>query len=307
MDSQLAAETKAASVPVWQHYYELTKPGITQMVALTGLAGYYLALPTDVVTYAGTQSNWWHFLAAMVGIVTLSAGSGVVNHLVELNNDRSMKRTALRPLPAGTVSVRSAIAFAALLTAVGIALLWSVNLLTCLLGVVTWVTYVALYTPMKQRTRLALYVGGIPGALPFAGGWTAVTGSMDSMAWVLFGILFFWQLPHFLALSWMYRSDYADGGFVMHATSDSTGERVGMLTVVTSVLTMVVALLPTIMNATGWLYGGGVIVLGLWLTRESVRMYQRRDHASARRVLVTSYAVLMGVVALMLVDKIPHV
>lgn len=305
MESQLTAETKTATVPMWQHYYELSKPGITQMVALTGLAGYYLALPTDVVTYAANQSNWWHFLAAMLGIVTLSAGSGVVNHVLELNNDRSMKRTATRPLPAGLVSVRAAMVFAAVLTAVGVALLWSVNPLTCVLGVVTWVTYVGLYTPMKRRTRLALYVGGIPGALPFAGGWTAVTGSMDAMAWVLFGILFFWQLPHFLALSWMYRSDYTDGGFVMHATSDDTGSRVGLLTVATSLLTAVSAVLPTIMGVTGWLYGGGVLVLGLWLTWESVRMYQQRDHASARRVLVTSYAVLMGIVALMLVDKMP--
>jgi protoheme IX farnesyltransferase len=128
---------------------------------------------------------------------------------------------------------------------------------------------------------------------------------MDAMAWVLFGILFFWQLPHFLALSWMYRSDYTDGGFVMHATSDDTGSRVGLLTVATSLLTAVSAVLPTIMGVTGWLYGGGVLVLGLWLTWESVRMYQQRDHASARRVLVTSYAVLMGIVALMLVDKMP--
>lgn len=300
--SQDVAQPLVAQHPL-RHFYELTKPGITQMVALTGLAGFYLAIPTDLMTYAASPEHWILFLCAMMGIVFLSSGSSVINHVLERDHDRKMKRTAMRPLPSGAISMPVAVTFGIVLTLAGILLLWNVNELTCLLGVITWMTYVVVYTPLKRKTTLALLIGGIPGALPFAGGWTAVTGTMDLMAWVLFAILFLWQLPHFLALSWMYRTDYAEGGFVMSAISDTTGATVGWQTVVSSVLTMVAALLPTVLGAAGWLYGAGALALGVWLTVESLRMYRLRDHRSARRVLLTSYAVLMGLVMLLLVDK----
>ncbi len=286
-----------------RNYYELTKPGITQMVVLTTLAGFYLAIPTDILTFAKSAANWVLFLSTMIGTVTISAGSCVFNHILERKNDARMKRTATRPIPSGAISIKQAATFGIALTIVGAGLLATVNPLTFWLAVITWLTYVVVYTPLKRRSTTALLVGGIPGALPFAGGWTAVTGTMDAPAIALFAILFFWQLPHFLALSWMYKADYADGGFVMSAVDDTTGRSVGIQMVVTSLFTLAAAVLPTILGVTGGLYLAGATLLGLWLVVESVRFSARRDHRSARRVLLTSYAVLMGIVALIFVDK----
>ena len=288
---------------VLRNYYELTKPGITQMVVLTTLAGFYLAIPTDILTFAKSAANWVLFLSTMIGTVAISAGSCVFNHILERKNDARMKRTASRPIPSGAITIKQAAAFGIVLTLVGAALLATVNPLTFWLAVITWLTYVVVYTPLKRRSTTALLVGGIPGALPFAGGWTAVTGTMDAPAMALFAILFFWQLPHFLALSWMYRSDYAEGGFVMSAIDDTTGRSVGIQMVATSLLTLGAAVLPTVLEVTGGLYLAGASLLGIWLVIESARFIARRDHRSARRVLLTSYAVLMGIVALIFVDK----
>lgn len=288
---------------VLRHYYELTKPGISQMVAMSTLAGYYLAIPGDVTSYAAIGANWVHFLSTMVGTLAISSGSCVVNHIIEKDADARMKRTSTRPIPAGIISVRDAMIFASVLTLVGAALLATINLLTFVLAIATWLSYVAIYTPLKRKSSLAVIIGGVPGALPFAGGWTAVRGSMDPMAWSLFAILFFWQLPHFYALSWMYRSDYRSGGFVLRAINDDSGKTLGMQMTITSVLTLASLVIPTILGATGWLYFVGSVVLGLWLTAESALFVRKADASAARRVLLTSYAVLMGVILLMFLDK----
>jgi len=288
---------------VLRHYYELTKPGISQMVAMSTLAGYYLAIPGDVTSYAANGVHWIHFLSTMVGTLAISSGSCVVNHIMEKDADARMKRTSTRPIPAGIISVRDAMIFAGVLTLVGAALLATINVLTFVLAIATWLSYVAIYTPLKRKSSLAVIIGGVPGALPFAGGWTAVRGSMDPMAWSLFAILFFWQLPHFYALSWMYRSDYRSGGFVLRAINDDSGKTLGLQMTITSVLTLASLVVPTILGATGWLYLVGSVVLGLWLTAESALFVRKADASAARRVLLTSYAVLMGVILLMFLDK----
>lgn len=293
----------SASRSLLKQYYELTKPGITQMVALTSLAGFYLAIPTDLLTFAADAHNWYLFVATMIGTILVSGGSCVYNHILERDADAKMKRTATRPLPSGAITVPQAYLYGALLTIVGLALISTVNMFTFWLAVATWLSYVVIYTPLKKKTSIALLIGGVPGALPFAGGWTAMSNSFDAMAWTLFAILFFWQLPHFLALSWMYRADYSEGGFVMRSINEPTGKVVGVQMIVTSVLTMISAVVPTMLGATGMLYAIGAGVLGLWLTGKSIQFMQRRDHASARHVLLTSYAVLMGIIILMFVDK----
>jgi protoheme IX farnesyltransferase len=143
----------------------------------------------------------------------------------------------------------------------------------------------------------------VPGALPFMGGWTAVSGSLDAMAWVLFAILFFWQLPHFYALSWMYRTDYREGGMVLRAINDDSGRVLAVQMIVTSILTLLAATLPTLLGSTGLLYLIGASVLGLYLTMQSVVFYRNPDAVSARKVLLSSYAVLMGIIILMFIDK----
>ena len=294
---------RVASESIVRQYYELTKPGISQMVAMTTLTGYYLAIPTDLVSYATASGNWLHAMNTLVGTLAISSGSCVVNHIMEKDVDARMKRTASRPIPSGLISTTHASIFAAVLTIGGAALLATTNLLTLVMAIATWLFYVVVYTPMKQRSSLAVIVGGIPGALPFAGGWTAVRGTFDPMAFALFAILFFWQLPHFYALSWMYRTDYRAGGVVLRSISDETGSTLAWQMILTSVLTLAAAVVPTLLGATGYLYLVGAGLLGGWLVVESIRFRTNADAGAARRVLLTSYAVLMGLVLLMFLDK----
>jgi len=288
---------------VLRDYYELTKPGITQMVAFTTLTGYYLGIQGGLSDYAAQGSHWIHFLLTMFGTVLISAGSCVFNQIVERNADARMKRTAKRPIPAGTISVREAVIFGSVLSVIGLALLSQVNILTCVLAAATWVLYVLVYTPMKTKSTWSLLVGSIPGALPFAGGWTAIRGTMDPAAYALFAILFMWQIPHFLALSWMYRSDYIEGGFALEAVRDESGSVVARQTLISSILTAVACVMPFFVGAAGWLFLIGSSLQGAWLTFEAVKFTRTKDHASARKVLLTSYAVLMGVMALLFLDK----
>ncbi|MFN5377796.1 MAG: heme o synthase [Ignavibacteria bacterium] len=282
-------------------YYELTKPGISKMVMMTTLAGYYLAIPSHASIFDPSVATL--LAVTILGTLLISSGSCVANHIMERDVDVRMKRTSARPIPAGTISIKNAVAFSAVLTISGAVLLSMVNTLTLVLALITWIVYVLVYTPMKTRSSLAVIVGGVPGALPFMGGWTACTGSLDAMAWVLFAILFFWQLPHFYALSWMYRTDYREGGMVLRAINDDSGRILALQMIVTSILTLLAATLPTLLGSTGLLYLIGASVLGLYLTMQSVVFYRNPDAVSARKVLLSSYAVLMGIIILMFIDK----
>ncbi|MCO6466396.1 MAG: heme o synthase [Bradyrhizobiaceae bacterium] len=304
MNSTTSAIAMTQAPSLVREYYELTKPGITQMVVLTTLTGYYLAIEGDVLSYASSGHNWLHFLATIVGTTLVSSGSCVLNHVLERRNDALMKRTAKRPIPAGVISVSSATWFSIILTVVGLVMLSVTNWLTVGLAIGAWLSYVAVYTPLKQRTTLSLLIGGIPGALPFAGGWTSVTGTFDWTATALFAILFFWQMPHFLALSWMYKSDYQEGGYAMHAVGDNAAQRVGMQTLLYSAMLLATLLAPSLLGITGMVYAIGAVALGSWLLIESELFRRTTQPRSARRVLLTSYAVLMGALLLMVIDKV---
>ncbi|MBM4178870.1 MAG: protoheme IX farnesyltransferase [Ignavibacteria bacterium] len=300
-EAAIEARMDSVGTSLILQYYELTKPGISKMVMMTTLAGYYLAIPQSSSLFDfGIASN---LAVAILGTLLISSGSCVANHIIERDVDARMKRTSVRPIPSGAVSVRSAVVFSALLSIMGAVLLSYVNTLTLVLALITWVVYVLVYTPMKTRSSLAVIVGGIPGALPFMGGWTAQTGTLDPMAWILFAILFFWQLPHFYALSWMYRNDYREGGMALRAIDDESGKTLAVQMIATSVLTLLASLVPTMLQSTGMLYAAGAGVLGLYLTFQSFVFYRRPDTVSARRVLLSSYAVLMGIIILMFIDK----
>jgi protoheme IX farnesyltransferase len=188
--------------------WEMTKPGITLMVVLTAGLGFLLG-----------EEGRFHFILlvhALLGTGLVSAGASVLNHVLERDTDGLMQRTAGRPLPAGRMDPDAALFFGVLLAVLGLAeLALAVNLLTALLGAVALAGYVFVYTPLKRVSSLATVIGAVPGAIPPMMGWSAVRNELDAAAWVLFGILFFWQLPHFLAIAWLCREDYARGGFPM--------------------------------------------------------------------------------------------
>src|SRR5262245_24531827 len=201
-------------------YVSLTKPRVTLMVLITMLFGFYLGARGAV--------DWTLLFCALAGTAMVAGGTSALNQYLERELDAKMLRTRHRPLPAGRIQPIRALAFGVLISSAGLLLLaWRVNPVTALLAGFTLTTYVFLYTPLKQKSHLSTLVGAIPGALPPVGGWTAARGEIGIEAWVLFAILFLWQLPHFLAIAWMYREDYARGGFPMLPVIDPEGRSTG--------------------------------------------------------------------------------
>lgn len=297
--------TQAYSRPEkWKAYYELTKPGITKMVVMSASAGYYLAIPGSVVSYFSDAQHIFFALLAIIGTTLVSSGSCALNHYIERDVDTSMKRTHRRPIPAGKILPAEALIFGVFLSTLGLLMLAFVNIPTLVLAAVTLISYIAVYTPLKKVSSLSTLVGAVPGALPAMGGWVAVTGALDVQSWVLFLILFLWQIPHFLALSWMYRDDYAAGGFPMLAVTDEKGGMVALQSLLYMAFLVPVTLLLPALGETGLLYTvGAVIACGVFLFH-GVKFFQKRNMVAARKMLLSSYFFLLGIIVLIFADKV---
>jgi len=190
----------------FRDYITLTKPRLNSEAIFTTLAGFYMGSPSPI--------DWRLLMFTLLGTTGVAAGCGALNQWFEVDADRRMTRTKKRPLPSGRLSTSKAFWFGLTLSVLGVAILyWQVNALTAFLGLCALVSYVALYTPLKRITSLCTIVGAIPGAIPPMMGWAAAQNQIGPQGWVLFLILFFWQMPHFLAIGWMYREDYARAGF----------------------------------------------------------------------------------------------
>lgn len=242
----------------------LTKPRITGLVSLVACAAYLAA---------GEGIGAGALTALLIGTALLAGGTNALNQVVERDEDARMDRTRARPLPAGRLRPGAAVAFAFALVVGGVGLLLAgANLLTAGLGLASAVLYVAAYTPLKRRTPLALPVGAVPGALPALGGWTAATGRVDVAGLGLFGVLFLWQIPHFLALGWMHREDYRRAGFAMVAARDTSGARSSEWAVLSALALLPVSLLPALLGTAGWLYATVAVAAGLAFVGLSARM-----------------------------------
>lgn len=276
-------------------YYELTKPGVTLMVALSTVAGYALALPEGIFSVF-TEGHGGRFLATLMGTLLTSGGSGALNHYAEWSSDQLMLRTRQRPIPAGVLTPYQGLLWGLVLCFLGLGVLLFVDFLVLLLATLTVVSYIVVYTPMKRQTPMALYVGAIPGAAPAAGGWIAASG-LGWGAVLVFLVLYFWQLPHFLALSWLYRKDYAQAGFPMTAVLDQSGKRVAWQILLTSLILLGVtfAVGHVVQASLGFM--GGIGLLGIWVLWEAFSFLRQLSFTSARRVLRSSYAYLLGFVA----------
>lgn len=287
----------------WSAYYELIKPGITKMVVLSAAAGYYLSLssPLHQLFTAPYLAN---FILTIIGTILVAAGSCVVNNYIERDYDKLMKRTVNRPIPSGRIQPFKALLFGSSISIIGHVVLIAVNWLTFALALLTWVMYVAIYTPLKRKSPVSLIVGAIPGALPTIGGWSAASGSLSWDSFLLFFILFFWQLPHFLSLSWMYRQDYTKGGFKMLAVIDPTGKKLALQTIVYIGLLTVVTTMMAITGTMGAFYLVNSLLLCSIFMYYGIRFYQEINPINARKVLISSYIYLMGVLLLIFVDKI---
>ena len=237
-------------------YIELMKPELTGLSVLTALCGFYLG---SIGSF-----NYWLFFHTAFGTLLVGGGAGALNQYIERAYDSMMKRTERRPLPAGRLAASEALTFGLIISLLGIVeLSVFTNLLTGFLAVVTWTTYLFLYTPLKRVTPYSTIIGGIPGALPPMMGWTAVRNDLTIEAWLLFAILFCWQMPHFFSLAWMYRKDYARAGFKILTVSDEHAERTSRQILLYCIALIPASLAPSYFGMTGSFSIIAAVMLGI--------------------------------------------
>ncbi|MDZ7292095.1 MAG: heme o synthase [candidate division KSB1 bacterium] len=277
-------------------YLELAKPRVTMMVLITTMLGFYLG--------ARGAMDFILLLHTLFGTALVAGGTGALNQYFERNIDAQMRRTQNRPLPAGRLSPRAALIFSVSISIAGVVhLLIFSNWLTALLAAFTLVSYIFLYTPLKQRSSLSTLVGAIPGALPPLGGWAAARGELCLESWVLFAILFLWQLPHFLAIAWIYREDYRRGGLPMLAVIDPEGDIVARLILNTCLVLLPLSLMPTLVGMTGRFYFAGALILSVLFLACGIAVVRCRTHLAVRRLLRASLVYLPALFVLMALDK----
>jgi protoheme IX farnesyltransferase len=277
-------------------YFELGKPRITLMVVLTALVGYVLG------TTGGVSLP--HLAATLAGTALVAAGASALNMLIERRTDALMLRTRMRPLPAGRLRPPEALACGLALTSTGLAALaWLSSPLAALVALVTWASYLFLYTPLKPRTSLSTVVGAFPGALPPVIGWAAARGALEPGAFVLFAILFLWQIPHFLAIAWIYREDYARGGMPMLPVLDPDGRITGRQAVANTLALLIVSLTPTAAGLAGSLYLVGAVALGVAFCGVALWTAAVRTTRAARMLFLASLVYLPAISALLLLDR----
>lgn len=278
-------------------WIELTKPRITAMVVFTTLVGFVTSSRSPVV-FEG-------LLAALVGTALVASGAAVLNQVLERDTDALMRRTRARPLPASRVSIVEATLFGTALSLFGLGLLlWRSGPLAAAVAAFTLVSYLGLYTPLKRRTPLATLVGAVPGALPPVIGWAAARGSLEGGAFVLFSMLFLWQVPHFLAIAWLYRDDYARAGFPMLPVLDREGGFTARQALIHSLALLLVSLAAAAAGLGGPWYLGGAFALGVALTLFALRLVSARDLAAARGLFLASVLYLPALCSLLLVSRL---
>ncbi len=277
-------------------YAELTKPRITFLVVLTAAAGFCMGSASGI--------DYFRLLNMSIGIALLASGLSALNQYIERDLDRLMRRTQARPLPTGKLLPGEAAMFGILLSVVAaVYLAVFINPLSALLGAATFASYLFVYTPLKTRTTLSTVVGAFPGAMPPFIGWAAASGGITVDAWVLFAILFLWQFPHFLAIAWMYRDDYARAGIKMLPVVEPDGRVTGQQIISYTLLLVAVSLLPAVTGLAGSVYFAGALVLGLSFLYFSARAALVRTTWQARRLLLASVIYLPILFGLMVLNR----
>jgi len=249
--------------------------------------------------------SWLHMIQTIFGTMLIAAGTAALNHYIERESDRYMRRTASRPLPSGTLRPREALIFGVALSVAGaLYLYFAAGALPAVLGSATCLAYLLAYTPLKKRTVWATFVGAFPGAIPPMIGWVAATGRLDLGAWLLFAILFFWQFPHFHAIAWMYREDYARAGILMLPVVDPEGSRTFRQILVTAAALVGVSLLPAIAGLAGMIYFFGALLLSVALLQVCVWAASAKTNSQAKWLMHATVAYIPLLLVLMVYDKI---
>jgi heme o synthase len=291
--TELALASRAHS------YVTLTKPDVSLLVLITTAAGYYMAVRGPV--------GWLHMIHTVFATMLIAAGTAALNHYIERESDGQMRRTTSRPLPSGALQPNEVLWFGMILCVAGaVDLYFAAGLLAAGLGVATCLSYLLAYTPLKKRTVWATFVGAFPGAIPPMIGWVAASGSLDRGAWLLFGILFFWQFPHFHAIAWMYREDYARAGILMLPVIDKQGTRTFRQIIVTAAVLVGISLLPAIVGLAGVLYFFGALVVSVALLQVCLWAAREKTNVRAKWLMHATVMHIPLLLGLMVYDKIPR-
>lgn len=297
MRAPAATDPEGRSATLVSDLVQLAKPRITLMVMLTAGMGLLLA--------TGQTPPLELAIAVLAGTGLVAAGGSALNHHWERDTDRLMERTADRPLPAGRMHPDVALGYGVTLAVAGLLLLaLAANPLSALLGLIAFVGYVFVYTPLKRVTSLATVVGAVPGAIPPMMGWVAASGRLDAGAWALFAILFLWQLPHFLAIAWICREDYARAGLPVYTVGDAAGTRTARQMVLWAAALVPVSLLPVLLGLAGVTYLIGALLLGLALLAACLGFQRRHSSRAARRLLLASVMYLPAVLVILIFDRL---
>jgi heme o synthase len=295
---------EAGSIPALQpgwskafDFLRLTKPKLLSLVLFTTLVGFCAATPRPIPMLL--------LMHTLIGTALIAGGATAFNMYRERNLDALMKRTALRPLAAGRLKPKQALLFALVISAAGFAYLYvSVNPLTGVLSAAIFAGYVLLYTPLKTKTWLCTFVGAIPGALPVVMGWTAANASISSFAWIMFAIVFFWQIPHFHAIGWMHRDDYVQAGLSVLPVIDVHGNRTSRQILLSIAVLILLTLLPFFIGLSGAFYLAGAIALGTAFLGFALNFSRSRTPSSARKLFVASALYLPALFGLLVIEKL---
>jgi protoheme IX farnesyltransferase len=283
-----------------REYIALTKPRITWLILMSTGVGYFFGLKHP---WSG-RADWLLLLNTLVGTGLIASGTAALNQWYERKADALMRRTAHRPIPSGQLTAARALWFGAALALAGFLELYlGVNPLTGFLGAITLGSYLFVYTPLKQRSHLSTVIGALPGAVPPLMGYAAAYGSLTGEAWALFAILFVWQFPHFLAIAWMYRDDYARAGIRMLPVVEPDGMSTSRQIVLYASTLIPVSLFPALLGMSGKIYMIGSLALGFWFLYTGVRVAFERTNVRARQVLLASVIYLPLIYGLMVFDR----
>jgi protoheme IX farnesyltransferase len=278
-------------------FFALTKPRVVLMVLITTAIGFYLGVQDT--------PDYLVLLHTLIGTALAGGGTLALNQYMEREADGKMQRTRLRPLPDGRLQAQDALIFGLFITLGGIAYLWwVVSGLSALVTATITVSYLLAYTPLKQRTSLCSIVGAVPGALPPVIGWAAARDTVGLEAWILFAIMFLWQMPHSLAIGWLYRDDYAKAGFRLLPVIDPDGRVTGQQIVLNCAALLAVGLLPTLIGFAGATYFFAALLLGSVFLWYGLRLATLRSLASARHLLFASLVYLPVLLAILAFDKV---
>ena len=297
----------AAAVPqrpscshgMFADYWTLTKPEVNFLILITTGAAFYLGYPVQ-----GRPFPFALLVHTLLGTLLVASGTGTLNQVVEWRFDAQMRRTAWRPIPAGRLAAPAALRFGVLLSLAGsVYLAAAVNILASLLAVLTSLSYLFFYTPLKRRTPLCTVMGAFPGAMPMLIGWAAAAGNLSFQAWILYALLFLWQLPHFMAIAWMYREDYARAGFLVLPVGPHRGRVVAWQSILPAVMLAPISIIPMLRSHAGLIYALVALALSVIFLGCGAELAVRRSNAAARRLLLASILYLPFVLVLIMLAK----